>query len=263
MAFHKTLTCLRTIHPTSDIFLVAKSFSTSSIACKKTPHTVGVMSWVKANKRRKHLEKKMKEKPREDHQIVKEHILERMEPEIEFLTSSRVKTRMNDEVMNRNSTEPTVFLSKDRQTIICYHPPPPSLPEQFTKRATASKKLGLTSAVFEHFQDSLTDDQIQEAKNLREQDPVLWSANALAVLMQATPQTINEHIPLTRDQSSIVRAEKELYGTMSVNNRKKFKDLQVWERMKYVNERRDEKFAHWYQNFNKKSSVKAPVPPKR
>ena len=63
------------------------------------------MSWVKANRRRKHLEKKMKEKPREDHQIVKEQILDRMEPEIEFLTSSRVKTRMKDEVMTRNSTK--------------------------------------------------------------------------------------------------------------------------------------------------------------
>ena len=38
---------------------------------KKTPHTIGVMSWVKAKRRRNYLETGMKEKPKENHLFVK------------------------------------------------------------------------------------------------------------------------------------------------------------------------------------------------
>ena len=47
----------------------------------------------------------MKEKTKVEHQIVKENILSRMEPEIEFLTSSRVKTKMNEDTMHKHLVE--------------------------------------------------------------------------------------------------------------------------------------------------------------
>ena len=38
----------------------------------------------------------------------------------------------------------------------------------------------------------------------------------------------SESVPLSRDLALAVRAEKKLFDGMSVNNRKKFKDLQTW-----------------------------------
>ena len=51
----------------------------------------------------------MKEKPKEDHQIVKENILARTKPQIEFLTTNRTKTRMNEEVMHQYLVEYAKF----------------------------------------------------------------------------------------------------------------------------------------------------------
>jgi len=81
---------------------LGKHFSITSKACKKTPHTIGVMSWVRSERRRKHLEKSMKEKPKKDHQMLKESVLARIEPEIEFFTTSRVPGAMNEQVMHQH-----------------------------------------------------------------------------------------------------------------------------------------------------------------
>ena len=89
--------------------MVGKFFSTSSYVSKKTPHTIGVMSWVRANRRRKHLEKGMNERPKEDHQIIKESVLARTEPQLEFLTTSRTKTRMNENIMHQHLVEYVAF----------------------------------------------------------------------------------------------------------------------------------------------------------
>jgi len=247
----------------SEHLVAGKFFSTSSCVSKKTPHTIGTMSWVKASRRRKYLEKGMKEKPRGDHQIIKENILARTEPQIEFLTTSRTKTRMNEDVMHQYLVEPTVFLSKDQQTIICYHPPSKPVPEHFTKRATSSKVLGIPDREFDNFKETMTKEQIEEAKQLREKDPSLWTANTLAIMMQVKPNVISESVPLSRDLALAVRAEKKLFDGMSVNNRKKFKDLQTWERMKYVEETRGLQYASWFKTFNNKAHVSVPVPPKR
>ena len=59
------------------------------------------MSWVRAGRRRKYLERQMRQKPKEEHQVIKEKKLDRMDPEIEFLTTSRTATRMNENIMNQ------------------------------------------------------------------------------------------------------------------------------------------------------------------
>lgn len=240
---------------------ISRNISTSSIHLKKTPHTIGVMSWVRAGRRRKYLERQMRNKPKQEHEIVKEKKLDRMDPEIEFLTTSRVSTRMNERVMSQQLIEPTVFFSKDRETILCYHPPPRPYPEHFTKRATAPKAIK-NDTLYNGFKSSMTSEEITEASALRKKDPTLWNITSLSVLFQVKPDTINEYVPLSCDLSSTARAEKELFQGMSVGNRKKFAELQRWERLKYVRQTRGPQFVDWFKNFNKPSKIKVPVPPK-
>lgn len=77
-------------------------FSVSCNLSKRTPHTIGVMSWVRAGRRRKYLEQKMRETTKEEYQLLKEEQTLRMEPEIEFRTTSRINTEMNERVMHRH-----------------------------------------------------------------------------------------------------------------------------------------------------------------
>ena len=75
----------------SFIISVQRDLSTSPRYHKKTPHTVGVMSWVRAAYRRKYLEQNMKDKVKSDELIKKEEILKRTDPALEFRTTSRYK----------------------------------------------------------------------------------------------------------------------------------------------------------------------------
>ena len=73
------------------IILVQRDLSTSPRFHKRTPHTVGVQSWVRAAYRRKYLEQNMKDNVKSDELIKKEERLKRTDPALEFQTTSRYK----------------------------------------------------------------------------------------------------------------------------------------------------------------------------
>ena len=81
--------------------LAIRLLSTGLPLNKKTPHTVGKMSWVRAAERRKYLEQKMKLGAKSDFQLQKEEILLRQEPQIEFLTTGRLDDKLDESIMHQ------------------------------------------------------------------------------------------------------------------------------------------------------------------
>ena len=73
------------------------------------------------------------EKPEQE--VIREEILARQKPEVKFLTRARERTRLDESVMEQLNVTPTVFLSQDKHTIVCYHPPGKNYPIEFTKPA--------------------------------------------------------------------------------------------------------------------------------
>lgn len=257
------------IQQKSNMMLVCKTvfrdISTTSCQYKKTPHTIGIKSWVRAAYRRKYIEQNMKDKIKSEEQILKEEQLKRTEPKIEFRTTSRKKeVKYYDEnAMKGLQITPEVFFSRDKKTIICYHPPPKTYPQEYTKPAVGDPKFAIKKSLLETFKDRLTGEEIIEATNLREENPRLWNNNALAKLFKTDPDAIGLQVPLTESQYERAKAEKEIYENMSVMKKKRFRELQDWERLKYVRRNRDRNFVTWYRTIQTpKNSVKQRIPPR-
>jgi len=241
-----------------------QKFSTTAAVNKKTPHTIGVMSWVRSAYRRKYLENKMKEDVKSELQVIKEHQLNRTEPRVEFQTTSRNKERFLYDENNIGNllVKPTVFLSKDEKTLICYHPPPKNYPESFTKRAVGQHLFGLDREIVQSFKDQLSKEEINEAEILREENPRLWNTNSLSLLFKTKPGAIISLVPLTKAQFDRATAENEVFKSMSKMKRKQVQDLQQWERLKYIASTRGREYSVWFKLASNKPSAKAYVPPK-
>lgn len=241
---------------------VYRTLKTSAVPHKRTPATIGIMSWVRSANRRRYLEQKMKDIVKSESGLIKEEQLSQSEPKIEFLNSSRIHDKLNEDTMHSHLIRPTVFLSKDRQTVICYHPPPKSYPEEFTKRAVGKSLFGMSEDLINTFKSSMTDDEIKEAKTLQTEDPRLWNSNALSKLFKVKPEVMSRLVPMSKHDFVRAEAEKEVYKAMSVMKRKQFRDLQHWQRQKYVRETRGQEFANWYKQLDIKPKSRAYAPPK-
>lgn len=236
--------------------------TSSSILHKRTPHTIGVMSWVRAARRRKYLEQQMKDHEKPEHQLMREEQLARTEPEIEYRLASYVKREINEDQMKKLHIKPQVFMSGDKKTIVCYHPPPNDYPIEFTKKATGIDFYALDRNVLSTFRNEMTEEEIAEGSRLKEEDPRTWDDQNLAKLFKIKPRVLAKNIPLTKDQSERFEAEKDLYESMSVLKRKKLKELQNWERLRYVRESRGKEHAKFFESVGTRAKPKTLVPPK-
>jgi len=230
---------------------VLRSITTNSVLYKHTPHTIGVMSWVRAKRRRKYLEQKMKDFEKTDEQIMSEEQLGRSVPEIEFRLPARETRPINEHVMNQLSIKPEVFLSKDEKTIICYHPPQKDYPEHFTKPCVGVPTLvrGVNKKYDHRLQSHMTDEEIKEGLELQEKDPCLWSADHLANLFIVKPEVVKLNLPLSKEQKEVERAERELVEGLSNSKRQRYYYLQFWARLKYVKETRGDEDAKRFKAF--------------
>merc|ERR1712023_390891 len=76
-------------------FAITRNFSTNLILNRSRPKTVGVMSWVRAERRRKYLEEKMRNEPKSEHQVLREEQIARTSPQIQFQMQTKERTPMN------------------------------------------------------------------------------------------------------------------------------------------------------------------------
>jgi len=240
----------------------ALNFSTSTCLCKRqSPRTVGVMHWFKAARRRMDHERKMKEKPKTAMQLESEVRLQQQEG-IEFLTTNRVKYRMKEED-NKLNIKPEVMLSKDKQTIICYHPPPKQFPFQYTVAAEAGGRWQRIAT--DDYEETLTEEQLIELRLLRVENPKLWTVRSLANMMNVKPEVIRPHARLDESLQESVRVERQLYNAKVLSERKKIRQRELWERVQYVKDTRGDVEAQLFRA--KEQSVigadRQYVPPKR
>jgi len=239
----------------------ALNFSTSTCLCKRqSPRTVGVMGWFKAARRRLDHERKMKEKPKTPVQLEAEVRLQQQEG-IEFLTTNRVKYRMSEDG-NKLAIKPEVMLSKDRQTVICYHPPPKQFPFHFTAAAEAGARWqGIAT---DDYEETLSEEQIIEVKMLRIEDPKLWTVRSLANMMQVKPDVIRPHARLDEKLQEAVKVQRQLYNAMVLSERKKIRQRELWERVQYVKDTRGDAQAQAFSARERQSGAdRQYVPPKR
>jgi len=241
---------------------VVRSITTNTVLYKRTPHTVRTMSWVRAARRRKHLEQKMKDTEKTEHEVLKEEQLARTSPEIEFRLPSYKPRPIDDNVMNQLHIKPEVFLSRDRETIICYHPPPRDYPFSHTKHSKGISLFDIDPRIIETFKSRITNEEIMEGLKLRDNDAHLWDTNALAKLFRVKPDVVKANIPISKEQEEMVKAEKELFKSMSAMKRRQVRDLQRWERLKYIKETRGKKDAKQFDAIGLQPAKPSKIPPK-
>lgn len=198
----------------------------------------------------------MKDFEKSEHEVLREEQLARQDPEIEFRLPSRTLREIDEDVMNQLHFIPHVFLSKDKQTIVCYHPPPKDYPESFTKPA---RSTALNPDAEETFRDVITAEEIAEGTELL-RNTRIWSSKALSKLFKVKKAVVEANIQLTEEQSQIFKAEQSIYACMSQMKRRKFQQLKTWERVKYVRETRGKDEANWFKTVGVKSKPRTANP---
>jgi len=241
---------------------VVRYLTTSALLHKRTPHTIGVMSWVRAARRRKYLEQQMRDKEKNDHQVMREEQLSRTVPEIEWRLPGYFKREIDENTMKKLHIKPEVFLSHDKKTIICYHPPPKDYPFEYTKRSAGIDIHAIDKNILKTFRDTISEEEIAEGSQLKEENPHTWDDRNLSKLFKVKPRAIAKNIRLTADQLERLGAEKDLYQNMSVLKKRKLHALQQWERLRYVRETRGNEHVEFFRSVGTKSKPKTLVPPK-
>jgi len=218
---------------------ITRSLSTGCISHKAK--TIGTMSWVRSARRRKFLMLEMANTEKKEHTITREEILARQKPEIRFQTTIRDgRTELDESVMEQLNVTPSVFLSRDRKTIVCYHPPGKNYPIEFTKPAMPRPPRDYPDprVVDETYRNSLSEEEVEEGKRLVDKDPWLWSPVALANMFQVRLEAIEEQLlPLTPEQQRRYDAESEVFWGMSGMKKRNVEKLNAWERNKYIQTR--------------------------
>lgn len=216
----------------TNITVMTRALSTSSLLHKKTPATVGTHSWVRSARRRKFLVKQMVNTEKTEHQILREEQLARQRPEVKFRLPAKERTPIENSIMEQRHITPQVFLSTDRKTIICYHPPPKDYPFALTKPAYQAYNQSISTDLAT-FRNEITPEEIEEGKLLREKDPVLWSYYKLSELFRVEKHVVEKNVPSTSVQLEREAAENELVNSMSQTKRKSIETLRNQERRRY------------------------------
>lgn len=102
-----------------------------------------------------------------------------------------------------------LLLSSDYKTIICYHPSQPH-PKSLSKPLRSPKTRN----------DTLTDDQVTKIKELRTQDPSIWTVQTLAKLFNVKSRLISEVAPAGELRQQQLIEEQEQVAKMRPHKRK-------------------------------------------
>jgi len=210
---------------------------TAHLEKRQSPRTVGIPAWRKAAIDRKQFVARLR-KPKSEETIKAEIRLREKDQEFTFFTTSRIRNIPKEkEVATR--IQPEVFLSKDRNTIICYHPAP-NYPKEKTKIAWERPSWYGDRFVVKEYSDSLTEEQVEEAKKLREVNSKLWTASVLGHMFKVKAEVVNEQLPLTQDQQFEKDVEKKLLYEWGKIRRLEYKKYQNREILEYIRETRGE-----------------------
>lgn len=104
-------------------------------------------------------------------------------------------------------------ITEDKTAFVCYHPKVIT-PYEETQPIRPYKLLERSR--------HLTHDEISFVKQLRNDEPFVWSVNVLASLFNVPKQVICESAPLNKENREMVIRESELKKGMSFYQRKKF-----------------------------------------
>lgn len=245
----------------------ARQLSTSAVyeMRKRKCKTVRTMAWFREAARRQHREFNMKFIPKSDQQIVEEERIAYQHPIVNLLPTARPQT---GHVL---FLKPEVMLSEDKKTIIFYHPPPKPYPIQLSKPVSLSEHDQLnkwwapTKESVAEYSKEITDEQISEAKKLRESNPTLWTMKALTHLLQVHPDAIHPCIQLSPARRLELSAEHKLIAGLTKGQRRRVKERQLWDQVSYVQESRgsevSKRFRQIMQPLNMREK-RAPMPPR-
>ncbi|XP_048580101.1 uncharacterized protein LOC116612487 [Nematostella vectensis] len=220
---------------TRGLFLSSSNnISTSSCDLKKTPHTVGVPAWAKAAQRRWRSLTKL-DKPKTKEQIEAEYLLSNNPEKLDFYTSTK-NAKPKD---TTTDNEPEMVLTKNRKAFVIYHPKKHDPHELlYSKDATITPWWELSADEVKNYRDTLTDEEVSEARKLRSKDPLLWTVNALSRLYKAKPLVVMLAAPLTDEQKEEVEIERKLLQQWSDYKRKYYRANQEVERQNYFEKTR-------------------------
>ncbi|XP_065066700.1 uncharacterized protein LOC135692488 [Rhopilema esculentum] len=228
---------------------IRKTFHTSiSLDKRQSPRTVGIPAWRKASIDRKEFVSKLR-KPKSEETIKAEMRLEKQEKDLSLFTSSRIRNLPKEkETVNR--LQPEVFLSRDENTVVCYHPVP-NYPKEKTRLSWERPSWFGEPNVVSLYSDEMTMAQEDEARKLRDSDPRLWTASTLGHMMKVKPSIINDKIPLTSEQRFELEIEKKLLLEWGKEKRQDYTKYQILEILDYIRETRGETAVKDYRKvFN-------------
>lgn len=216
---------------------------------KRKCKTVRTMAWFREAARRQHREFNMKVMPKSDQQILEEERIAYQQPIVDLLPTERPQAGYTLYI------KPEVMLSEDNQTIIFYHPPPKSFPIELSKPLSLSADNQLnkwwapTEDSIAGYPKEITDEQITEAKNLRESNPILWTMKALTHLLQVHPDAIHPHIMLSPARRLEINAESQLIAGLTRGQRRRVREKQLWDRVSYVQKTRGSEASKRYRQL--------------
>jgi len=85
----------------------------------------------------------------------------------------------------------------------------------------------------------MTEDEVQEAKLLREDDPSLWTPIEISKMLQVKLEVVEQHLgELTPELAAQVKAADEVNYQMSKMKRQNVHKLNDWAREKYAKSRK-------------------------
>jgi len=219
------------------------------------PKSVGIQGWVRERARRHHREMKLHAIPRTEYQLESEARLRAQDPVV------ALQPGYKPEFGVRLNTRNTVMISEDKQTIICYHPFAKEYPIEFTKPATQEYWWMPNSAEFSSYIDTIEEEQLAELKTLRLENPILWTEKALSHLFEVQPEVIRPHLRLPVELAEFREEQAKAIDKMPKSKRKRFRDKQQWDRLRYIHQTRGAEVAQRFRHKMEVPGQRSAVPP--
>lgn len=179
----------------------------------------------------------MQNKEKREHQVIREEMLARQKPRVKFKTPAKEKVHLDQSISEELNVTPEVFLTEDRRTIVCYHPPPKNYPIEFTKPLTQQVSGRPDPRLAATWRDTMTQEEIEEGKVLREEDPWMWSWNEISKMLEVKLEVVERLLPNTPELQARQDAGREVHMQMSKSKRRDVIALNKWAINKYIKTR--------------------------
>lgn len=221
--------------------------TTSCLEKRQSPLTVQTPRWKKAAIERRQLLTQLR-KPKSLDTLKAEIKLATDPVNISLCTTTRIQP-LPEEIETVTRLKPEIFLSRDEQMIVCYHPAP-LYPKQNTKESYVAPEWHGNPIELADYSDVLTEEQESEVKSLMGSDSNLWTATVLGHMMKVKPGVISEKFPYTREQQTKYHLERNMLQEWGKVKRMNYRKYQFQERIEYIKKTRgEEAVVHFKGKF--------------